>query len=87
MTYSGANTITHRERMINAVNALTAGGGTPTAFAYAEVAAYLMGQTTKMLLIADLLPLVKAQLEILIIILNQSKLIVAKPVMVKGSIS
>ncbi len=47
VTYSGANTITHRERMINAVNALTAGGGTPTAFAYAEVAAYLMGQTTK----------------------------------------
>jgi type IV pilus assembly protein PilY1 len=33
--------------MLREVNALSARDGTPTAFAYAEVAAYLLGQTTK----------------------------------------
>lgn len=37
---------THRKKMIRAVKALNAKGGTPTGYAYAEVAAYLMGQTT-----------------------------------------
>ena len=37
---------THRKKMIRAVKALNANGGTPTGYAYAEVAAYLMGQTT-----------------------------------------
>ncbi|MFH4157161.1 PilC/PilY family type IV pilus protein [Acinetobacter bereziniae] len=46
-TYTGNAKDTHRNKMIRAVNALTAGGGTPTAFAYAEVAAYLMGQSTR----------------------------------------
>ena len=45
--YSGTATTTHRQRMIDAVRALRGGGNTPTAFAYAEVAAYMMGQTTK----------------------------------------
>lgn len=43
---SGVVKDTHRKKMIRAVNALYADGGTPTAYAYAEVAAYLMGQTT-----------------------------------------
>ncbi len=47
LVYSGTIYETHRQQMIRAVNALQAGGGTPTAFAFAEVAAYLMGQTTK----------------------------------------
>ena len=45
--YTGTATSTHRYRMIDAVNALTAGGNTPTAYAYAEAAAYMMGKTTK----------------------------------------
>lgn len=43
---SGVAKDTHRKKMIRAVNALIASGGTPTGYAYAEVAAYLMGQTT-----------------------------------------
>lgn len=38
---------THRKKMLRAVNALKAEGGTPTAYAFAEVAAYLMGETTR----------------------------------------
>lgn len=45
--YTGTATGTHRQRMVERVNALTSGGSTPTAYAYAEVAAYMMGQTTK----------------------------------------
>ena len=45
-TYYGVATETHRKKMLRAVNALTAVGGTPTSYAFAEVAAYLMGQTT-----------------------------------------
>lgn len=45
-TYYGVATETHRKKMLRAVNALTAVGGTPTGYAFAEVAAYLMGQTT-----------------------------------------
>lgn len=45
-TYFGTATETHRKKMLRAVNALTAVGGTPTGYAFAEVAAYLMGQTT-----------------------------------------
>lgn len=44
--YSSSAKETHRKKMIRAVNALSANGGTPTGYAYAEVAAYLMGQTT-----------------------------------------
>lgn len=45
-TYTGAAYETHRKRMIRGVNALSAVGGTPTGYAFAEVAAYMMGQTT-----------------------------------------
>lgn len=45
-TYYGTATETHRKKMLRAVKALNATGGTPTAFAYAEVAAYLMGTKT-----------------------------------------
>jgi len=45
-TYGGVAYETHRKKMLRAVNALTANKGTPTAFAYAEVAAYLLGQST-----------------------------------------
>lgn len=45
-TYTGTAYDTHRNKMVRAVNALRANGGTPTGYAYAEVAAYLMGQTT-----------------------------------------
>lgn len=45
--YGGVAYETHRKKMLREVNALTANDGTPTAFAYAEVAAYLLGQTTK----------------------------------------
>jgi len=37
---------THRDEMITRVNGLSAGGGTPTPYAYAEAAAYMMGQST-----------------------------------------
>ncbi len=37
---------THRDEMVSKVNSLRAGGGTPTPYAYAEVAAYMMGTTT-----------------------------------------
>jgi len=37
---------THRDEMIARVNGLSAGGGTPTPYAYAEAAAYMMGQST-----------------------------------------
>lgn len=47
VVYTGAAYTTHRQRMIDAVSVLSATGSTPTAFAYAEVAAYMMGQTTK----------------------------------------
>lgn len=46
-TYGGVAYETQRKKMLREVNALTASGGTPTAFAYAEVAAYLLGRTTK----------------------------------------
>lgn len=46
-TYGGVAYETHRKKMLREVNALTARDGTPTAFAYAEVAAYLLGQSTK----------------------------------------
>lgn len=49
---SGVAKDTHRKKMIRAVNALRANGGTPTGYAYAEVAAYLMGQTTSGVLTA-----------------------------------
>jgi len=45
--YYGVAKETHRKKMLRAVEALKANGGTPTAYAYAEVAAYLMGETTK----------------------------------------
>lgn len=45
--YSGTAYGTQRQKMIDAVISLSAGDSTPTAFAYAEVAAYMMGQTTK----------------------------------------
>lgn len=45
--YTGAAYETHRKKMLREVNALEAGGNTPTGYAYAEVAAYMMGQTTK----------------------------------------
>lgn len=45
--YGGVAYETHRKKMLREVNALTASAGTPTAFAYAEVAAYLLGQSTK----------------------------------------
>ncbi|OBY74284.1 PilC/PilY family type IV pilus protein [Acinetobacter gyllenbergii] len=45
--YTGAAYETHRKKMLREVNSLSADGGTPTAFAYAEVAAYLLGRTTK----------------------------------------
>lgn len=44
--YSTAAKETHRKKMLRAVDALYANGGTPTAYAFAEVAAYMMGQTT-----------------------------------------
>lgn len=44
---SGVAKDTHRKKMLRGVNALSAGGGTPTAYAYAEVGAYVLGQTTK----------------------------------------
>ncbi len=46
-TYYGTAKETHRKKMIRAVSALSATDSTPTGYAYAEVAAYLMGQTTK----------------------------------------
>ena len=45
-TYYGTTTETHRKKMLRAVKALKAADGTPTAFAYAEVGAYLMGTKT-----------------------------------------
>lgn len=45
--YTGAAFETHRKKMIRVVSALSATDSTPTGYAYAEVAAYLMGQTTK----------------------------------------
>lgn len=36
---------THRDDLITTINGLNAGGGTPTPYAYAEAAAYLMGQS------------------------------------------
>ncbi len=45
--YTGAAYETHRKKMLREVNALKAENGTPTSFAYAEVAAYLLGKTTK----------------------------------------
>ena len=45
--YIGTAEDTHRKKMLRAVNALSTGGSTPTAYAYAEVGAYLMGRTTK----------------------------------------
>lgn len=46
-TYTGVAENTHRKKMLRAVNALNANGGTPTDFAYGEVAAYMMGTSTK----------------------------------------
>ncbi|MEG1725189.1 MAG: PilC/PilY family type IV pilus protein [Anaerovoracaceae bacterium] len=45
-TYTGTAKDTHRKKMLRQVSALQLGGATPTAFAYAEAAAYMMGQTT-----------------------------------------
>ncbi|MFX6540808.1 hypothetical protein ABTG54_22715, partial [Acinetobacter baumannii] len=42
----GATNSTQRNAIRTAVMGLTASGGTPTAAAYAEAAAYLMGTTT-----------------------------------------
>ncbi|USA52353.1 hypothetical protein NDN13_12800 [Acinetobacter sp. C32I] len=39
---------THRDTLLTAINNLTAGGSTPTAYAYADAAAYLMGSTTQL---------------------------------------
>lgn len=44
--YGGVAYETHRKKMLREVLALRADKGTPTAFAYAEVAAYLLGQST-----------------------------------------
>lgn len=44
--YTGTLKYKHRDKMIRAVNNLIAANGTPTAFAYAEVAAYLLGKNT-----------------------------------------
>ncbi|WP_179995185.1 pilus assembly protein [Acinetobacter sp. YH16053] len=46
-TYTGTAYDTHRNKMVRAVKALSAANGTPTAFAYAEVGAYMLGKTTK----------------------------------------
>ncbi|GAB3051990.1 hypothetical protein GCM10027155_17860 [Acinetobacter apis] len=43
---NGRQTITQRDTLLTAVANLVARGGTPTAHAYAETAAYLMGTTT-----------------------------------------
>ncbi|ENU79449.1 hypothetical protein F975_02694 [Acinetobacter sp. ANC 3789] len=40
------NGITQRQTLLNAVSNLTANGGTPTAHAYADVGAYMMGTNT-----------------------------------------
>ncbi|MCO8054921.1 PilC/PilY family type IV pilus protein [Acinetobacter towneri] len=45
--YTGAAYETHRKKMLQEVNKLEADDSTPTGYAYAEVAAYMMGQTTK----------------------------------------
>lgn len=37
---------THRDDLLSVINNLTASGSTPTAYAYADAAAYLMGTTT-----------------------------------------
>lgn len=46
-TYTGTAYDTHRNKMVRAVKALSAANGTPTAFAYAEVGAYMLGKTTQ----------------------------------------
>ncbi|WP_257232922.1 hypothetical protein [Acinetobacter sp. YH01012] len=40
---------THRDDLIAVINSLTANGGTPTPYAYAEAGAYLMGTSTQIL--------------------------------------
>lgn len=45
--YTGTAEDTHRKRMLRAVNLLNADDSTPTGYAFAEVAAYMMGQSTK----------------------------------------
>lgn len=45
--YTGAAYETHRKKMLREVNSLSVDDSTPTGYAYAEVAAYMMGQTTK----------------------------------------
>jgi len=40
-----SQTKTHRDDLLDVVNDLSASGNTPTSYAYAEVAAYLMGQS------------------------------------------
>lgn len=45
-SYTGTAQDTHRKKMLRQVQALSLGGNTPTAYAYAEAAAYMMGQTT-----------------------------------------
>ncbi|MBJ9901229.1 hypothetical protein [Acinetobacter bereziniae] len=42
-----SKTRTHRDDMFLSINDLQSGGGTPTPYAYAEAAAYLMGTTTR----------------------------------------
>ncbi|MHA3103401.1 PilC/PilY family type IV pilus protein [Acinetobacter sp. ANC 3791] len=43
---STVGTITQRQTLLNAISTLTATGGTPTANAYADVGAYMMGTNT-----------------------------------------
>lgn len=38
--------VTHRDDLLTVINGLSAGGSTPTAYAYADAAAYLLGTTT-----------------------------------------
>ncbi|MCU4413775.1 pilus assembly protein PilY [Acinetobacter sp. WU_MDCI_Axc73] len=45
--YGGVAFETHRKKMLREVDRLVPDDSTPTGYAYAEVAAYLMGQTTK----------------------------------------
>lgn len=43
---TASKTKTHRDDMFLKINGLATGGGTPTPYAYAEAAAYMMGTTT-----------------------------------------
>ncbi len=43
---TASKTKNHRDEMMGKINGLKSGGGTPTPYAYAEAAAYLMGKST-----------------------------------------